>query len=214
MIKMVDINKTYERDGVKTVALDHLNLEIDSGEMVAIMGSSGSGKTTLLNIIGGIDRATAGEYFFDEQNISELNMKELSVFRRDYISFIFQNYYLLSDYTVFENIEVPLRLKNITRKERHRRVRDIMRRLEIEDIEKKYPRHISGGQKQRVGIARAYVADAKLILADEPTGALDRKNSDNIMQLICETRGNGSTVVVVTHDPKVAEYCDRIVFLD
>ncbi len=213
MIKLVDIKKTYDRDGVKTHALKGINLEVNKGEMIAIMGSSGSGKTTLLNILGGIDSASGGDYFFEEITVNALAAKELAHFRRDHISFIFQNYYLLSDYTVSENVEVPLRLKSIQRKDREEKVRQTLEKLGILDIRKKYPKHISGGQKQRVGIARAFVSDADLILADEPTGALDRENSEIIMDLICQTRDKGTTVIIVTHDMTVADYCDRVVTL-
>lgn len=211
MIKINQLSKIYEGDDYRIAALDSISLKIDEGEYVAIMGPSGSGKTTLLNIIGCMDSPTEGDYFLNNKNISKLSGRELTKIRKEYISFVFQNFALMPDYTAYENVEVPLLAANVSRKERKDRIFKIMQQLGVESLINKLPSQMSGGQQQRVAIARALVSDNPLILADEPTGALDQKTSQDLMDLFDAIHGNGHTVILITHDPGVAKRADRII---
>lgn len=214
MIELKNVVKVYNADDTSVKALDNISIKIDDGEYIAVMGRSGSGKSTLLNIIGGMEKVTSGQYFCNEKEISSLTIKELDLFRKNNISFIFQNYFLINSYTVSENIEVPLIAKGIPAKKRKNIVDEMMEKNGISDIAKKYPNHISGGQMQRCAIARALASDNSIILADEPTGALDAKTGQEIMELLNNIKTKGKTIILVTHDENIASYADRIVRIE
>lgn len=209
MIELKDINKIYKIGKEDFSALADVNLSIERGEMIAIVGESGSGKTTLLNIIGCMDTATNGSYIFDKTIVSDLKGDALSIFRKSHISFVFQNFALLNNYSAFENVEVPLLAKRIPRAERKDIVYDALSKVGLAGLEKKNVSKLSGGQQQRVAIARAIASGNDVILADEPTGALDRKTSEEIMSLFDDLNKAGMTILIVTHDPKVADRCKR-----
>lgn len=213
MIELKDVSKTYSNGGYNTLALKDINLSIKKGEFVAIMGKSGSGKSTLLNIIGCMDELTNGEYKFDDIIVNELNRKDVDKFRKDNINFVFQNFALMNQYTVYENVEVPLIAKNIKKSERKKLIDEVLKKLGIYEQKDKLPMHISGGQQQRTAIARAIVSKTKLVVADEPTGALDEKNSEEILKILKTLNEEGLTIIIVTHDPKVAEQAGRIIEL-
>lgn len=214
MIELKNVVKVYNADDTSVKALDNISIKIDDGEYIAVMGRSGSGKSTLLNIIGGMEKVTSGQYFCNEKEISSLTIKELDLFRKNNISFIFQNYFLINSYTVSENIEVPLIAKGIPAKKRKNIVDEMMKKTGISDIAKKYPNLISGGQMQRCAIARALASDNSIILADEPTGALDAKTGQEIMELLNNIKTKGKTIILVTHDENIASYADRIVRIE
>lgn len=215
MIKLKNIIKKYTNGSEELVALNGINIEIEKGDFVAIMGASGSGKTTLLNIVGCMDTATDGEYLFDDISVHNLTQSEKDEFRKNHIGFIFQNFALLKDYTVKENIEVPLRAKGIKKKERDSMTKEILKRVDLSEYEKSLPTKISGGQQQRVAIARALVCGASLILADEPTGALDSKTGQEIMNLLIKMNSEeNKTILLVTHDEKIAAQAKRIIKLE
>ena len=217
LIQMKHIVKIYGKDTTEIKALNGIDLEVEAGEMIAVMGASGSGKSTLLNILGAMDRPQKGEYIFYGEKaikVNELNNNQLTLFRKNNISFIFQQFALMRHYTVYENIEMPLRILGLSRKEKKERIFKAMEELGIADLAKKKPAQISGGQQQRCAIARALVKDAKLILADEPTGALDRKNGEEIMKIFTELKKKGKTIIIVTHDPGVAQMTDRIINIE
>ena len=213
MIELKNVTKVYKGDTYETYALKNLSLNIEDGEFVAIMGRSGSGKTTLLNIIGCMDSASQGTVIIDDIDISNASAHKLDVVRRNKISFIFQNYALMQQYSVYENIELPLNARNIKGQKKRTAIKDIMNKLGISELAKKYPNQISGGEQQRTAIARAFVSDTKYILADEPTGALDYENAIELMKLIKELHQAGKTIIMVTHDSQIASYADRIVEL-
>lgn len=213
MIKLENVKKIYDTGVVKTVALDEINLVIEEGELVAITGKSGSGKSTLLNIIGMMDTVTQGDCYIDNINVSKMSLGKRDKIRNEKISFIFQNFALIPDFTVFENIEIPLVPKKIGATQRKKKINEVLAKLEIEDIKKKYPNQISGGQQQRCAIARALVSGNKIILADEPTGALDTENSTSIINELINLNKKGYTIVIVTHDMEIASKCNRIIEL-
>ncbi len=213
MIELQNISKIYKSINGKTDALTDVSLTISEGEFVCIMGKSGSGKTTLLNIIGCMDKASSGEYHLDDVDIAGLSADKFDRLRREKISFIFQKYELMSKYTVYENIELPMNAKRISGKQKKQKITDIMKRLGIYELRNKFPKQLSGGEQQRVAIARAYVSDNKYILADEPTGALDNKNTQEIMNIFEELRTEGKTIVLVTHDEDIAAKGNRIIRL-
>lgn len=214
IIKLENLHKVYGKDNYKTVALKDINLSIDDGELVSIMGPSGSGKSTLLNIIGCLDTQTKGEYTLEGKKIIGLSNKEMSKIRNTTLSFVFQNFALLKDYTVYENIELPLLYRNMKKSEKKEKIYYYMDKLGIRDLEKKKPKHISGGQQQRVAIARALVGEAKIILADEPTGALDQKTGKELLDLLISLNTEGKTIIIVTHDVNVANMTNRLIKLE
>lgn len=211
MIRLANAKKVYEGKSYQTEALKGIDLNIEENDFVAVMGESGSGKSTLLNIMGGMDMLTGGEYYYHDIAMHEQPLKRLQSIRKNHISFIFQHFALMDRYCVSENIELPLLAKNIKRSERKARVKKIMEELCIEELAKKLPAEISGGQQQRVAVARAFVSDNELILADEPTGALDYDNSKKIMEILKNKNAEGKTIVLVTHDENVAAYCKNII---
>ncbi|MBQ2981440.1 MAG: ABC transporter ATP-binding protein [Lachnospiraceae bacterium] len=214
MIRLNNVTKIYETQGIKTNALNGISLEIEDGEMIAVMGPSGSGKSTLLNIIGCMDTLTSGKYEYNECEVSALKQGQLNAFRKKHVSFVFQNFALMKDYTVYENVELPLLPRNISKKERKKIVNEKLELMGISELAKKFPTQISGGQQQRCAIARALVAENDIILADEPTGALDSKTGDDIMEIFKQVNKMGKTVIIITHDQKVAEKCNRIIKIE
>ena len=211
MIRLKNISKQYTLGDVITNALNEISLTSADGELVAIMGASGSGKSTLLNIIGCMDTPSGGEYFLDDRKVSELNSRELSSIRNAKISFVFQNFALMEKYSAYENIELPLVNRRVSANERRHTVEEAAARLGITEQLCKLPKQMSGGQQQRVALARALASGADIILADEPTGALDKKTGIELMEIFKELNRDGKTIIIVTHDPNVAEYADRVI---
>ena len=214
MIELKHITKSFSVDKEKKVVLSDISLSIEDGEMIAIMGASGSGKSTLLNILGCMEQPDSGTYICNHQEISNFSLRKKELFRKENIAFIFQQFALVTDMTVKENIELPLKARNVAKKERSRLVREYSEMMEISDQLKKKPALISGGQQQRCAIARALVTGNSIILADEPTGALDRKTGMEIMAFLRKLTEQGKTVIVVTHDEKVAQMADRIIYIE
>ena len=215
MIELKNVCKVYKYGDEVTKAVNDVSLRIDDGEFIAIMGTSGSGKSTLLNIIGCMDIMDSGEYILNGIKINNKKVKELHEIRKNNISFVFQNFALLNHYTVYENVEVPLLAKRIGKKERQKIVKEKLEMLGIYNLKNKLPAKISGGQQQRCAIARALASDNNIILADEPTGALDKNTGLEIVNIIKEiNRRNHKTVIIVTHDEKVASEADRIVRIE
>ena len=214
MIMLESLSKIYNAGKASEVkALDGVSLRINEGEFVSVMGPSGCGKTTLLNMIGCMDSLGSGHYFLDGTAVQELKKRGIGPFRKKKISFVFQSYALMEAYSVFENIELPLKAVNMPRKERRRRVAEILKAMGMEALEKKLPAELSGGQQQRVAIARALIMDTPYILADEPTGNLDRKTGSEVMDLFSEIHRRGKTIILVTHDPAIAGRTERIIHM-
>ena len=199
--------------GNQVQALSNVCFSVDSGEYVAIMGESGSGKTTLLNILAALDQPTSGEVFLDGKNLATLREKELSSFRRDNLGFVFQDFNLLDNFTIQDNIFLPLVLSGKKYEEMNVRLQPIAKKLGIFDLLSKYPYEVSGGQKQRAAVARALITNPKLILADEPTGALDSRSTDNLLRLFNKVNADGQTILMVTHSTKAASHASRVLFI-
>lgn len=214
MIELKDVCKTYKYGKEETKALDNINLTIKDGEFVAVIGNSGSGKSTLLNVIGCMNLMDSGSYILNGQEISGIKINKLHKARKESISFVFQNFALLNHYTVFENVEVPLLAKKVRKSERKRIVKEKLELMGIYDLKSKLPTKISGGQQQRCAIARALASDNNIILADEPTGALDSKTGEEIMNVLKELNGMGKTVIIVTHNMDIAKQTDRILEME
>lgn len=213
MIKAIDLSRVFLTEEVETTALRQVSFEIKKGEFVAIMGPSGCGKSTLLNIIGLLDNPTSGKYYFLDHEISGSSERQRAKHRKNNIGFVFQNFNLIDELTVFENVEMPLIYLGIPSKERKRRVDEVLEQMQIAHRRKHFPGQLSGGQQQRVAVARAVVSNPKLILADEPTGNLDSANGEEVMNLLSELNKQGTTVVMVTHSQRDAEYSSRIIRL-
>lgn len=211
IIKTENLKKSFRTSEVETIAINDLNFEVNKGEFVAIMGPSGCGKTTLLNILGLLDTPTSGTYYLNGQDVSTLNERDRTFLRRGKIGFVFQSFNLIDELTVFENIELPLSYLKIKTAERRKMVDDIMERMAISHRAKHFPHQLSGGQQQRVAIARAVVANPEIILADEPTGNLDSKNGIEVMNILTELNYNGTSIVMVTHNKRDAEYAHRTI---
>jgi putative ABC transport system ATP-binding protein len=214
LIKMKSIERFYGTGENKVNALRGLDLSINNGELVAIVGPSGSGKTTLLNILGCLDSPNKGEYFINNIDVSNLNQKELANIRNSRFGFVVQNFALLDDYTVYENIKIPLDYSNIKIKDKKEKIINVLKKLNIEDKTNKYPTELSGGQCQRVAIARALVNNPDIILADEPTGALDREMGQQVIDIFKEINNDSKTIIIVTHDSNIASQCDRIITIE
>lgn len=213
LISVRNLTKTYLGDGCETPALRGVDLEVAKGDYLAVMGASGSGKSTLLHILGGMDTPTDGEYFYGELPIHKMKAEELHRFRREHVSFVFQNFALMRFYTVEENAAIPLLAKGVGRAERKQTVKKVLEQVGISHLAKKKVTQISGGEQQRCAIARAMASGNELILADEPTGSLDKQNSREIMKLLTELNRQGKTVILITHDPEVAAYAGKTVWL-
>jgi putative ABC transport system ATP-binding protein len=215
IVRIRDLVKEYRRGAEVVRVLDGLSLEIDAGDFVALMGPSGSGKSTLLNLIGGLDRPTSGMLEVDGLRVDQLGDGALAHWRADHVGFVFQMYNLLPVLSAERNVELPLLLKDMGREERAARTAAALRLVGLSDRAKHRPRELSGGQEQRVGIARAIVTDPTLLLCDEPTGDLDRKSGDEILDLLqALNREQGKTIIMVTHDPHAAERAHRTIHLD
>ena len=213
MIEINNLSKVFRMTEVETVALNHVNLEVNEGEFVAIMGPSGCGKSTLLNILGLLDNPTEGSYKLLGQEVANLREKDRTRVRKGKIGFVFQSFNLIDELNVFENVELPLTYLGVKASERKQRVHDILKRMAISHRSQHFPQQLSGGQQQRVAIARAVVTNPKLILADEPTGNLDSKNGAEVMNLLSELNGEGTTVIMVTHSQHDASFAHRTVHL-
>ena len=213
MLKLHNLSKVYRTDEVETVALDTVNIEIDSGEFVAIMGPSGCGKSTLLNIVGMLDSPSSGEYIFLDEDVSGYSETQLSNIRKRNIGFIFQSFNLIDELTVAENVELALLYHNIPGSERKDRVATIMDKVGIAHRARHMPSQLSGGQQQRVAVARAVVGNQGLILADEPTGNLDSAHGQEVMEMLQGLNEEGTTIVMVTHSPAHSDYARRTINL-
>jgi putative ABC transport system ATP-binding protein len=209
MIKLHGIEKIFRTDEIETLALSKVSFEINAGEFVAIMGPSGCGKSTLLNILGMLDSPDTGDYEFNGENIAKYSEAKLSQIRKHNIGFIFQSFNLIDELNVFENIELALLYHDISAVERKQRVQAVIEKMEIQHRAKHMPSQLSGGQQQRVAVARAVVANPKLILADEPTGNLDSARGQEVMSLLRKLNQEGSTIIMVTHSAEHAEYAQR-----
>ncbi len=211
MLQMRQLSRVYRTDTVETVALDAIDLDIAAGEFVAIMGPSGCGKSTLLNLIGMLDSPSSGSYIFDGQEVANLSEAQLADVRKAGIGFIFQSFNLVDELTVRENVELALLYHNVSAADRKARADRVMDRVGIAHRAKHRPSQLSGGQQQRVAVARALVAEPKLILADEPTGNLDTAHGEEVMRMLQSLNAAGSTIVMVTHSPAHADYAGRVV---
>ncbi len=213
MISLVDAVREFSTDTITTSALDHVSLDVESGEFLAIAGPSGGGKTTLLSILGLLDPIDSGRYVLDGQDTADLNATERARIRNRKIGFVFQSFNLLGDLTVHENVALPLAYRGMSEKIRALRVREAIERVGMAHRKNHYPSQLSGGQQQRVAIARAIAGNPSLLLADEPTGNLDIDSGEEVMQLLSELNETGSTIVIVTHDPACARRAERIEYL-
>jgi putative ABC transport system ATP-binding protein len=213
MIKTNNLTKVFRTEEVETTALKDINLNVKEGEFVAVMGPSGCGKSTLLNILGLLDNPTSGGYNFNGTEVANLKEKQRTIFRKGNIGFVFQSFNLIDELNVYENVELPLIYLKMKNSERKERVEKVLDRMKIGHRKKHFPQQLSGGQQQRVAIARAVVANPGLILADEPTGNLDSKNGIEVMNLLTELNREGTTIVMVTHSDRDADFAHRIVNL-
>ena len=213
MIKTVALEKIFRTEEVETLALNKVSIEVKEGEFVAIMGPSGCGKSTLLNILGLLDNPTSGEYYLNGIEVSRYTEAQRTKLRKGIIGFVFQRFNLIDELNVYENIELPLLYMGVSATERKKKVQEAMERMAIVHREKHFPQQLSGGQQQRVAIARAVVANPKLILADEPTGNLDSKNGQEVMNLLSELNKEGTTIVMVTHSQHDAGFASRTINL-
>jgi len=213
MIKLSNIEKWYTSGIVKTFVLRNLDLDVKEGEFLTIMGPSGAGKSTLLHILGMLDDPSNGKYYFYENEVHEMNEKQKSEIHKHYIGFVFQSYHLIDELNVWENLETPLLYKKIRGPERKAKVADILDRFHIVAKKNLFPNQLSGGQQQLVAVARAVIAEPKLILADEPTGNLNSAQGEEIMELLKKLNEEGTTIIQVTHSEKNAAYGDRIIHL-
>ena len=215
LIQLRGVDKKYVRGSEELHVLQGLNLDVEEGEFVAFMGPSGSGKTTLLNLLGGLDKPSAGSIVVAGEDVTRLSMGELTAWRARHVGFVFQMYNLIPVLTAYQNVELPLLLTRLQRTERRRHVEAAMELVGLTDRMRHYPSQLSGGEGQRVGIARAIVADPTFLLCDEPTGDLDRKSADEIMELISRlSREQGKTVLLVSHDPLAAERADVVLHME
>ncbi len=210
-IELKDVKKVYRVGNEDIYAVNGISLKVKEGEFLCVMGASGSGKTTLLSLMGCLDKPTSGKVIVEGVDTSELGDKELTEIRRDKIGFVFQQYHLIPTLTAFENVELPMLLKGIAKKERERRAMELLKIMGIDKAANRKPSELSGGMQQRVAIARALANDPKILLCDEPTGNLDTKSGEVVMNLIKQQNEKGVTVVLVTHDPDISKYADRVV---
>lgn len=213
MIQTKELIKVFRTDEVETTALNKVDMDVKSGEFVAVMGPSGCGKSTLLNILGLLDNPSGGELYFDGAEVSKFKERQRTNIRKGNIGFVFQSFNLIDELTVYENVELPLLYLNISGAERKQKVNEVLDRMKISHRKKHFPQQLSGGQQQRVAISRAVVTNPKLILADEPTGNLDSANGEEVMNLLTELNKEGTTIIMVTHSPSDAEKAHRVVQL-
>lgn len=213
MIKIQNLSKIFRTEEVETKALNDISLEINPGEFISIMGASGCGKSTLLNIVGLLDSASGGTYQLNNQEMTGLKESEKSKVRKQNIGFIFQNFNLIDELSVYDNIELPLIYNNVSASDRKKKVEAIAERLSISHRLKHFPQQLSGGQQQRVAVARALINDPKIILADEPTGNLDSKNGNEVMELLTDLHANGATILMVTHSDYDASFSQKTILM-
>jgi len=213
MIKSVNLTKIFRTDEVETTALNEVTFEIKKGEFVAIMGPSGCGKSTLLNILGLLDNPSKGEYYFLDNEVSSHTERQRANLRKNNIGFVFQNFNLIDELNVFENVELPLIYLGYSAKDRKKRVEEVLEQMQILHRKKHFPLQLSGGQQQRVAVARAVVANPSLILADEPTGNLDSAHGEEVMNLLADLNSKGTTIIMVTHSQRDSEYSQRVIRL-
>ncbi len=213
LIKLTNINKSYRNGDQELRVLKDIDLEVEEGEFLAIMGPSGSGKSTLMNIIGLLDRSSSGNYWLEGEEASQLSEKKLASVRNDQIGFVFQQFFLLSKLNALQNVELPLIYAGVPSAKRKKLAKQYLEKVELAERMTHLPSELSGGQKQRVAIARALVNTPAIILADEPTGALDTKTGQQIMELLIELNNEGKTIIMVTHEPEIAAYAKRIIVL-
>ena len=213
MIRTENLTRIFRTEEIETIALNGVNIEVEDGEFIAIMGPSGCGKSTLLNILGLLDSPTEGKYWLNNEEVAHLKERERTAYRKGRIGFVFQNFNLIDELTVEENVDLQLKYLGVGKAERKERVLDILRKVKLSHRAKHYPHQLSGGQQQRVAIARAVVGKPSIILADEPTGNLDSKNGMEVMQLLSELNEEGTTIVMVTHSKHDATYASRIINL-
>ncbi len=210
LLRLEDISKVYRNNGIQVEALKHVDLEIDEGESVAIMGASGSGKSTLLNVMGCMDKATGGEYYINDINIRNYSDKKMAGLRNEVFGFVMQDFGLIERCTVEKNVMLPLYYSKKHKKEKKKRVEEMLDKVGLLEKKQQLAMRLSGGQRQRVAIARALVNDASILLCDEPTGALDQKTGKEIIDIFSDINRQGKTVILVTHDPNVAKSCHRV----
>lgn len=213
LIKLTNINKSYRNGDQELRVLKDIDLEVEEGEFLAIMGPSGSGKSTLMNIIGLLDRSSSGNYWLEGEEASQLSEKKLASVRNDQIGFVFQQFFLLSKLNALQNVELPLTYAGVPSAKRKKLAKQYLEKVELAERMTHLPSELSGGQKQRVAIARALVNTPAIILADEPTGALDTKTGQQIMELLIELNNEGKTIIMVTHEPEIAAYAKRTIVL-
>ncbi|HFI0456502.1 TPA: ABC transporter ATP-binding protein [Streptococcus suis] len=213
LIRLTNINKSYKNGDQELRVLKDIDLEVEEGEFLAIMGPSGSGKSTLMNIIGLLDRSTTGNYWLEGEEVSQLSEKKLASVRNDQIGFVFQQFFLLSKLNALQNVELPLIYAGVPANQRKKLAKRYLEKVELAERMTHLPSELSGGQKQRVAIARALVNTPAIILADEPTGALDTKTGEQIMELLTELNNEGKTIIMVTHEPEIADYAKRKIVL-
>ncbi|HEM2743577.1 ABC transporter ATP-binding protein [Streptococcus suis] len=213
LIRLTNINKSYKNGDQELRVLKDIDLEVEEGEFLAIMGPSGSGKSTLMNIIGLLDRSSSGNYWLEGKEVSQLSEKKLAQVRNDQIGFVFQQFFLLSKLNALQNVELPLIYAGVPSSKRKKLAQQYLEKVELAERMTHLPSELSGGQKQRVAIARALVNTPAIILADEPTGALDTKTGEQIMQLLTELNNEGKTIIMVTHEPEIAAYAKRKIVL-
>ncbi len=211
MLKLTNLEKIYRTEDIETVALNKLSIEVKKGEFVAIMGPSGCGKSTLLNIIGLLDDAESGSFMFNDEEVIKYNERKRADLRKRNIGFVFQSFNLIDELTVYENVELPLLYLKVPAAERKAKVEAVLEKVQIMHRRNHFPQQLSGGQQQRCAVARAVVNNPKLILADEPTGNLDSKNGNEVMELLTNLNEAGTTVVMVTHSEHDAKYAHRVI---
>lgn len=211
MIKVEQLEKIYRTEDIETVALNAISFDIREGEFVAMMGPSGCGKSTLLNIIGLLDNVDKGSYLFNGIEVAGFNERKRAELRKHHIGFVFQSFNLIDELTVFENVELPLIYTGVGSSERKRMVDEVLEKIQIAHRRNHFPQQLSGGQQQRVAVARAVVNHPKLILADEPTGNLDSRNGNDVMQLLTDLNEKGTTIIMVTHSEHDARYTHRVI---
>ncbi len=213
MIKTLGLTKVFRSEDIETIALKGVDFETEEGEFVAVMGPSGCGKSTFLSILGMLDNPTGGEYHFQGVNVAGFTERQRSLIRKQKIGFIFQNFNLIDELNVFENVELPLIYMGMTAADRTRKVTEVLDRLEMTHRRKSFPNQLSGGQQQRIAVARALVAGPALMLADEPTGNLDSQHGEEVMNLLANLNETGTTIIMVTHSQRDAEYSSRVINL-